>query len=70
MQINEEQNRKVLPMGWSAEEELFIARIHQTESVRRPEATSEFAVYDPDSILAKDKGKSHPRPLSARIRAP
>jgi hypothetical protein len=38
MQLNEEQSHKKLPMGWSAEEELVIATIQQTESVRRPEA--------------------------------
>jgi hypothetical protein len=30
MQLSEEQNRKVLPMGWSAEEELIIKTIQQT----------------------------------------
>jgi hypothetical protein len=38
MQINEEQNRQVSPMGWSAEEELFIETIQRTEFVQRPEA--------------------------------
>jgi len=38
MQLTEAQNRKVSPMGWSAEEELVIATIQQTESVPRPEA--------------------------------
>jgi transcriptional regulator with XRE-family HTH domain len=33
MQFNEEQNRNVLTLGWSAEEELMIATIQQTESV-------------------------------------
>jgi hypothetical protein len=38
MQLNEEKNRQVLPMGWSAEEELIIATIQRTEFVPRPEA--------------------------------
>jgi hypothetical protein len=38
MRLAEEQNRKVLPMGWSAEEELVISTIQQRESVPRPEA--------------------------------
>jgi hypothetical protein len=38
MSLNEKQNRRVLPMGWSAEEELIIKTIQQAESVPRAEA--------------------------------
>lgn len=38
MQLNEGQDRRMLPMGWSADEERVIATIQQTELVSRPEA--------------------------------
>jgi hypothetical protein len=38
MKLTEALNRKVSPMGWSAEEELIIATIQRTEFVPRPEA--------------------------------
>jgi hypothetical protein len=38
MELTESQNLKLLPMGWSAEEERVIVTIQQTELGSRPEA--------------------------------
>lgn len=46
MQRTEEQNHHVLPMRWSAEEEVAIATILQTESVPRPQGVRQRSVAD------------------------
>jgi hypothetical protein len=55
MQLNEGQNRKVLPVGWSPEEELVIATIQQTESVPRAEAIRRMRRRKKASNLALDR---------------
>jgi hypothetical protein len=55
MLLSEEQDRKVLPMGWSAEEELIIKTIQQTELVPRAEALRRMRRRKKASNLAQDR---------------
>ena len=58
MQLDEAQNRKLSPMGWSAEEELVIATIQQNESVPRPEAIRRMQRRKMKSRMATNRTSS------------
>jgi hypothetical protein len=65
MQRNEGQISMVSPIGWSADEELVIATIQQTESVARTEAIRRMQRRKKMSRIATDLTSSKRRAVRA-----